>query len=342
MKLSLTKRVALGGRVHGLTLAGERLIVRRSEGPLVLDAASGETIAELPPAGMVTAVDGAGTRAAITEEGASVAGKYQWTISLWDLARGARLATLATNTPDDNVTPSAIGATRVLGMRKKKKDCSLCLYDLRGEPVAEHPLGDVDLPFAVAMSDDETLAAHAYFTGAGHLVDLRTGRSQKLVGGALRIGRQHEKGISSLTFDRPGAHVMYVAPDKVHVWSTASRKSLSGGWTSGSVGQAFFVAGKLGVVSAGAPSTLTLHALDGADAPIAVPLDAQKPLVASAGDDRHVASIAGGSLAVWNVTVGEAVAKTQSPLEACSALAASSDRLAIADRAGSVAIYRLA
>lgn len=341
MELSLSKHVALGGRVHGLTLAGDRLIVRRGEGPLVLDAADGRTIAELPPAGTVTAVDGAGTLATITEEGASVEGQYQWTISLWDLARGARIATLATSTPDDNVTPSAIGATRVLGMRKRKKDYSLCLYDHRGQPVAEHPLGDVDLPFAVAMSDDETLAAHAYFTGAGHLVDLRTGRSQKLVGGALRIGRQHERGISSLTFDRPGSHVMYVAPDKVHVWSTASRKSLSGSWASGSVGQAFFTAGKLGVVSAGASPTLTLHALDGRDS-IGVPLGAPKPLVASAGDDRHVASIAGASLAVWDVTVGEAVAKTQSPLQDCSALAASSDRVAIADRAGSVAIYRLA
>jgi len=353
MKLELVEHVKVAGEVYGLTLAGNRLLVLRGMAPtLVLDATSGKLVTELPKGSTVYAVDAAGALAVVHDDGKTVGGRYEWGSSLWDLAKGKKLASLAKNTPDDNVTPATFGATRLLTVRKRKTTYSFRLYDRAGKMVAEHGLGKVLLPFRAVMSPDERLAAHAYFTGAAHLVDLTTGESRKLAGGALRIGRQHEKGISDLVFDPAGEHLMYHSggADAVHVWSVRSRKTLPGKWTTASSSDAFFVGGALVLVRGrSGEATITVFALAGKAEPRVIPVGEHAMRFASVGDGRHVACAgatgfdpaAKASLAVWDVTNGKRAAKGTVPtaMKAVGALAASPARVALGDRKAGVALY---
>lgn len=356
MKLELVQHVEIEGEVYGLTLAGDRLVVLRGAAPtLILDATSGRVVAKLPKGSTVHSVDAAGALAVVQDDGETVGGRYEWGTSLWDLAKGKKLVSLANNHPDDNVTPATFGSTRLLAVRKRKTAYSFRVSDRAGELVAEHGLGEVQLPFRAVMSPDERLGAHAYFTGAAHLVDLTTGKSQKLAGGALRIGRQHEKGISDLVFDAAGEHLMYHSSgsDAVHVWSVRSRKPLPGEWTTASSSDAFFAGGGLVLVRGRSQeATITVYALDGKSAPRAVTVGERAMRFASLRDERHVACAgatgfdptAETSLAVWDVMSGKRAAKGAVPtsMKAVGAIAASPGRVALGDRKAGVALYAFA
>ncbi|MBL8606858.1 MAG: WD40 repeat domain-containing protein [Myxococcales bacterium] len=353
MKLELVEHVAVEA-VSGLTIAGDRVVAARGGArTIVLDAKSGKTVVELPEGAGVLAVDSAGELAVVGEEGKTVGGRYEWATSLWNIGKGKKIATLAKNHPDDNIAPEVFGPTRLLAMRKRKSHCSFCLYDRAGEKVAEHELGDVLLPFRSVMSGDERLGAHAYFTGAAHLVDLTTGKSQKLAGGALRIGRQHDKGISSLAFDSTGEHLMYHSSGSAtaHVWSVRTRKAVPGKWTEASSTDAFFLGkGALVLVQGRSQdATITVHALDGKTAARSIAVGERAMCFASLGDEHHVACAgatgfdpsAAKSVAVWNAATGRCAAKgvVPPPMKAVSVLAAARGRVALGDRKAGVALY---
>jgi hypothetical protein len=330
------------GTVYAANIApsAKRIVVSRGSDPqLLLDMTSGKELAKLPEGTYVTHIDDAGQLGVTSADGETVRGKWVWEIGLWDLAKAKKLVTLAKNEPNDKVAIEAFGKTKVFGIRKKKSAYSFCFYDRKGKSVKETKLGKVDLPFHGALSADERFGAHAYFTGAAHLVDLTTGKSQKLEGGTLKIGRQHEKGIHSLAFDDAGAHVMYVAPNKVHVWSTATRKTSSGAWTKANVTDAWFTGAALVVAFSGPKgSTLTSFALDGA-ASEAIAVGKGEARFAHAGE--RVAVVADKTVALWNGKTGKRIAKAALPkaMEAIANVALSSDRIAVADRKNGVAIY---
>lgn len=358
MKLSLLKCVPMLGRVYGLTFvpgANRLLVSLGGDGTILLDATTGKQVAKLPKDSSVSAMDPNGALATVTSDGKTVGNRHEWDVSLWDLAKGKKIGPLAKNHPDDRLSPDAIGKTRLLATRKKKNTYSFCLYDRAGKRVAEHGLGKVELPFHAAMSSDERIAAHAYFTGAAHVVDLGTGKSQKLEGGTLRIGRQHHKGITSLAIDPTGEHVMYASSGsgKVHVWSTRTRRSVSGKWTSAPVSDAIFHAGGLAVMhSSSQTSTITWFPLAGKGAPREISVGKGATLFADAGDDRHVACVghsgahafAEEGVGVWDVVTGKRVAKAAQPkgMDEISAVGAHRDRLALGDRKRGVAIFAVA
>jgi WD40 repeat protein len=356
MKLVLKKRVDVG-RVIGLAFArgARRLIVTCGDDQLLLDVATGKPVGKLPKGAHVAAVDDAGTLAAVHEDGKYVGKRYEWGVSLWDLAKGKKICALAKNNPDDNVAVEAIGPTRLLALRKKKSAYSFCVYDRRGAKLAEHPLGKVPLPFHAAMSPDEKRAAHAYFTGVAHLVDLESGKSQKLTGGALRIGRQHDKGITHLAFDAKGEHVMVhsAGSEKAHVWSVRTRKPVPGKWTSESPQDAFFRGDSLAVLFSGSQgATLKLFPLDGKGAPKVFTTGKGRTLFADLGDGKHVACAgysghdawAEKGLSVFDLTTGKRVARAPEPkgMNALSALIAGPGFVAAGDLKSGVAIYAFA
>jgi hypothetical protein len=356
MKLELLKRVPFSERIYTLTFVpgANRLLLGYGDGMTLFDATSGKELAKLPKGSRLSAMDPDGTLGLLTSDGKTVKGRWEWDVTLWDIAKGKKLAVVAKNNPDDKISPEAIGKICMLAMRKKKNACSFCLYDRAGKKVAEHRLGKVDLPFHSAMSKDERLGAHAYFTGAAHLVDLGTGKSQKLVGGALRIGRQHEKGINGLAFDPTGEYLMYSSSgsDKVHLWSTRTRKAVAGKWTSVSnVKDAFFFAGGLAITCSGRESTVTFFPLTGKSPPRIITVSEGGTLFACVGDDRHVACagytgydpLAVKGLGIWDVTTGKRVAKAAQPkgMEKISAIGACHDRVALGDQKGGFALYAL-
>lgn len=354
MKLSLLKHVPVAGRVYSLTFVrgANRLLVSLGGDGVLVDATTGKTVAKLPKDSSVSAMAPDGALAAVTSGGKTVGGRYEWSVSLWDLAKGKKIRPLAKNHPDDKVSPDVIGKSRILATRVKKSTYSFCLYDRTGKRVAEHRLGKVDLPFYAAMSRDERIAAHAYFTGAAHLVDLESGQSRKLVGGALRIGRQHDKGISSLAIDPSGEYVMYVSSPsrKVQVWSTRTRKSVSGTWADAPVTDAMFFGQALVVLhSSSQDSTITSFPLAGKGAPRKIVVGKGATLFADASNDRHFAcagysaahAFAEKGVGIWDVTTGERVAKATPPkgMDAISALGACGDRIALGDLKGGIALF---
>lgn len=357
MKLALLKHVALPNAVLRLMLApgANRLVVLQGGKPtLFLDATSGKEIAKLPKDSFVSAIDPAGSLATVTADGKTVKGRYEWHESLWDLARGKKSGGLATSNPDDKIEIEAIGPTRILGVRRRKTEYSACFFDHRGKLVSELSLGKVPLPFHAAMSPDETAVAHAYFTGAAHLLDVAKEKSQKLDGGTLRIGREHAKGISKLAFDASGEHVYYVSggSQAVHVWNARTRKSLKGAWTKAPAHDAFIHEGSLVVlVSSAKGATATMHSLDGKGKARTVELGkgsthfarvGEGPLLACAGNTEWDPSATNG-LAVFDLESGKCAAKAKLPasMKLVSTVDASPGKVAVGDRKGGVAIYAL-
>ena len=355
MKLVLGKHIALPSSVLDLTFAvgANRLVVTREGEPaLILDATTAKEIATLPRGAGMGPVDRAGTLAVVGEGGKRVAGRYTSNVSLWDLAKGKKRALLAKNHPQDNLAPQAIGATRVLGIRQRKDAYSICLFDHAGKKLVEHALGKVPLPFHGALSADERVVVHAFFTGAAQLVDVASGRAQKLAGGVLRIGHDHDKGISRLAFDSSGEHVLYVShgTETVHVWNARTRKSLAGTWVGERVQDAFFSGGSLVVVSSGTrEATAKIHSLATKAKPRVIIVGHGSLLFAAAGDDRHLACVgftgwdayAKSGLEIYDLVSGKRAAKIPLPARmklACS-VAACPGKVAVGDLAGGIALF---
>ncbi len=358
VKLTLAKHLPLSGRISGLTFAAgaKRLLISRGgEGTLIADAKSGKEITTLAEDSSVGPLDPGGTIAAVSSGGKTVGGRYQWSVWLCDLASGKKIGALATCTPDDNISIAAIGRSRVLGIRKQKTAYSAILFDHAGKKVAEHPLGKVPLPFHAALSPDEELVAHAYFTGEARVLTLRTGKGQKLQGGTLRIGRQHDNGITSLAFDATGTRIFYESPamEVVHVWDVATRKSLAGAWSKIRVQEAFVMGDALTVASSGSQDAIVTSCslTTGKAAPRPREIVAGKGSMhfAYAGDARHVAcagntardAFAKGSLELWDLLAGKRVAKGVLPrdMKTVSALGAGPGMIAVGDLKGFVALY---
>ena len=358
MKLSLLKHVAIPDRVFDLTFApgANRILVERDEKPtLILDATTGKQIAKLPKDASVAAIDPVGTLAAVCEGGKTVAGRHEWNVSLWDLAKGKKVALLAKSHPDDNLSPEVISTTRVLAVRKEKSAYSFVLFDRAGKKVSAVALGKVSLPFVAALSANERLLAHAYFTGAAQLVDATSGKTRKLAGSGLKIGRDHEKGISELSFDATGEYLLAVShgSELAHVWSTKTGKSLAGSWVGNSVQDAFFYGGKLVVTAAGSrEATATVHSLGTKTKPRVIVVGTATMLFASAGDDRFLAraghtgwdAYAKNGLELWDLVSGKRAAKAvlPAPMKAVNALAACPGKVAVGDLKGGVALFAYA
>lgn len=358
MKLSLLKHVAIAGRVFDLTFApgANRLLVVCDEKPtLILDATTGKEIGKLPKGASVAAIDPVGTLAAVCEGGKTVAGRYTWNVSLWDLAKGKKVALLAKSHPDDNLAPEVIGPSRVLALRKKKNAYSFVLFDRAGTKEKELALGKVSVPFVAALSADQRLLAHATFTGAGQLVDAASGKTRKLAASGLTIDRHHEKGISQLSFDATGEYLLAVShgSELAHVWSTTTGKSLAGSWAGKSVHDAFFSGGSLVLTAAGSrEATATVHALGTKARPRVIVVGTAGMLFASAGDDRFLAraghtgfdAYAKDGLELWDLVSGKRAAKDAlpAPMKAVNALAACPGKVAVGDEKGGVALFAYA
>jgi hypothetical protein len=358
MKLSLLAHLPIDGQVADVMLCGSAnrvLVVRDGKPALILDATTGKEIGKLPKDAQVATVDAAGTIAAVVAGGKTVAGRYEWQMWLWDLTTGKKIAVLATNHPDDNLAPAAIGRTRVVAVRKKKKAYSVVLFDRTGKKVAEHALGKVPLSFLAALSADERLVAHAYFTGGSGLVDAATGKARKLAGGALKTGRDHDKGVSELSFDASGEHLLAVShgSESAHVWSTQTGKSVSGSWIGKPMQDAFFVGDSLVLASSGSrEGTAVVHSLVKKAKPRAIVVGKASMLFANAGDDRILAraghtgwdAFAESGLELYDLVSGKRAAKAVLPkrMAAVSWLAASPGRVAVGDRKGGVALYAYA
>jgi len=243
----------------------------------------------------------------------------------------------------------------VLAVRKKKSAYSVVLFDHKGKKTSEVALGKVPLPFVAALSADERRVAHAYFTGAAGLVDTASGKTRKLAGGVLKIDRHHEGGISELSFDATGEHLLAVshARELAHVWSTRTGKSLTGSWVGKSVQDAFFSGGSLVVTASGSrEATATVHSLTGKGKPRVIVLGQASMLFASAGDDRFLAragftgwdAYAKNGLELYDLTSGKCAAKAKlpAPMQAVSPLAACPGKIAVGDREGGVALLAFA
>lgn len=354
-KLALAKHLAKTGRVLDVSFAigANRLIVSRGgQGSLLLNATSGEEIAKLPEDSSLSAIDPSGKIAAVSESGKDIGGRYTWDTALWDLTKGKKLASLGKSTPDDSVSVQAFGATRVLAIRKKKDAYSVCLFDHAGRKVAEHGLGKVPHPFHAALSPDEHMVAHAYFTGAAELFDLATGKGQKLSGGTLRIGRQHEKGLSSLGFTPDQQHVFYISHGSgvVHLWNVRTRRSVAGAWSKSSLQDAWLFGKGLALLSSGSQDAkATLFTLSGKPAPRTINVGERLMCFADAGDGRHLAcaantgrdAFAKTSLELWDLTTGKRAAKGTVPaaMKAVSSIAACPGKLAVGDVKNGVALF---
>lgn len=323
MKLAPSAKVAAKD-TFGVKVDGERVFLLRGfAGALVV---LGKKTLSLPKGATVSANDDEGTLAVLSRDGKHVGDRYTWASELWSLVTGKKIATLSGNHPDDATEAEAIVGNEIVCLRKRKSVYSLRTFDLRGKLVSDAPLGKVPLPFHVAVSRDGTLAAHAYFTGAAHLYDRTKKKSHKLVGGTLRIGRQHEKGITDLAFDPSGEFVMYASSgsDAVHVWSTRTKKSVKGTWTKERPDDAFFVAGGLGLIQG---TTLTFHALAGKTKPRPV---TSADHIVKMNDDQHVVTTTKGRIAVVDVATGKTVASAKGP-KTVRDLAASPRRVAVLD-----------
>lgn len=358
MKLELVALVGVKD-VRSVTLAhgSDRLLVGRSEGPvLVLDARTGKEVGKLPKGCSVLELDTQGMLAVVDEDGKSRGGRHEWNVSLWDLVKVKRIATIAKNHPDDRVSAEAFGATRLLCLRIKKNALSLCSFDRRGKAIEARSLGKVPLPFHVAMTANEQAAAHCYFTGAAQLFDLRTGKGQKLAGGTLRIGRNHDKGVSRLAFDSSGDHLVYASHGSgtVHVWSTRTRKPVAGKWSKIAMTEVYLFGDSLGIAWSGSDGAkMTAFSLTGKGAPRVFQTSPEPALFAQLGDGRHFAC-AGASghhvigarsrgVTLWDFSTGKRVASAKpAGLTAVNCLTASPGRVAISDAKAGIAVFAVA
>jgi hypothetical protein len=215
----------------------------------------------------------------------------------------------------------------------------------------ESPLAkDTPMPFLAALSPKEDNFAHAYFTGVTHLIPLETERTQKLTGGALKIGRQHDMGIKDLAFSPSGEHLMSFSPGKeiVHVWSVKTRKPIKGAWAGASAEDAFFV-GDVLAVACESGSALKTYSMDGRER-ATLRVDGSGGEFASLKDGRHVAWAAktgwqmgravGKQIEILDVVEGKRVAHQPVPtgFKEVIKLAATPGRLALVDRKAGVGI----
>lgn len=353
----LAKKPIPNVRVLTLASGADRLVVARGDqGALVLDARTGKEVGELPK-GRLTALDPEGMRAIVEESGQTRAGRYEWNVSLWDLAKVEKVAVINKSHPDDKLGPYAFGKTRLVCIRNRKGAHSLCVFDRAGAKTAETALGKIPIPFHVASSRDEQQFAYSYFTGATCLARLGADdhfdKGRKLVGGVLRIGRNHDRGISKLRFDRSGEHLMYTSFGSrcVHVWSAGARKSVPGKWAKASASDAFFVGEEIALVNSGADGAkITAFALDGKALPRVAQVDREAMLFADVSDDRHIACVgqsgragsraAAPALVLFDVGRGKVAARAKAPagMSAVRALAACPKRVAIGDAKAGFAV----
>jgi len=95
----------------------------------------------------------------------------------------------------------------------------------------------------VTLAGDETARARAVRRAETRRIHVSCGGRLEVraVVSALRIGRDHDRGITELAFDRSGEHLMYVSHGSgcAHVWSTRARKSLPGKWTKAATTDGF-------------------------------------------------------------------------------------------------------
>lgn len=343
------------GRVTNVRFVarGRRVLVHEPGVLRVLDAATlADAFRVEGPSIRVQHVHPSSDLAVLEEGHGQRAGGYAWDVTLWDLAAGARLATLAECDPKDKLLPVVIGTTAIFAVRKAGTTLSLVRFDARGVRVDETPLGDVELPFHLAVSPDERWLAHAYFTGVTHVVDLSRGESGKLAGGALRIGRQHDKGLHYLAFDSTSTRLAYAAggAERAHVWSVESRKSQKGGWEAVSVTDARFVGSHLVTLSGGA--RMRSFAPNGSE--VALPEGVGDARLVPLGDDRvvlvarsGVAGSAGRGMAVIDVASGREVVRSSEERWGRAVLAydavhgAAGQRLVLADAARGVTVLAI-
>lgn len=263
----------------------------------------------------ISAIDGETSRAVVELPMSERGGKAAWAVELWDLAANKKLARLADCAPDDKLGPTALTPQGAFAIRATRPAWSLVRFDAKGKPAGTPTkLATKVVPFHLAVGGD--LAAWTYFDSAvAGVVDLATGAQKPLAGGALRIGRQHHKGVSRFTAS-PGIVVASSSgAGRTVVWSAATRKAVAGPWSDAP--SAIAVGDRVVWWTDGSELRTTEHAM----------ATGGPGKVAAAGDGRHVAWANAKGVEVWDVIAGKRVGKLARKGELVS-LACSGGRVA--------------
>jgi len=349
MKLSKPKLGRMNGPIFRIELAPatDRIVVSMGESATVVDAKTRRDLRALPKGATFGSIDPQGERMVVTLEGKTRGGRYQWDEELWDLEGGKRIATLASNYPDDKLMQIHLGRMHVYAVRfqrgKGKPKQSILRFDRDGRREIEWPLPSSDLVFRFAVTEDERRAAHVYFTAKGGLFDLERGKGSKLAGGTLNIGRHHEKGVRALSFDASGTRLLATSHGgtRATIWDVAKGKALSGPWTKLPMTDAFFVGDAL-CLSHASDATLRVLSVANGGPEGALKMGEGPARFVALGDGRHVACLGrGGTIEIWDVSSRKRLAKAASGLKEASAFAASADMLAVGDRKGALVVLAI-
>jgi hypothetical protein len=333
MKLRELATLDLRIPTDNVELAGKSLLVH-SDGDCFLYTQRGKRLARLPDT-WAEALDD--TCVIVHRPGVYVGKRYEWDIELWDATKGKRLVRLARCHPDDNLGKLGLAGERIFGLRTRKRT-SLVELDRRGTELSALTLATDLTVFHLAVSPDRTKAVWLYFTGKGGVVDLVTRKQAPLLGGALRIGRQHDKGISELAFDRSGHFALAVsaAMSKVTIWDLTTRKVVAGPWRSAAAYGACFVGDRVCWWSSDLPP---------ASAPIAGGTVTALPTKLrgdrALGDERHVVCVGPTGLELWDVAAAKRRARHAAKRE-IRLFDARSDLLVIGDNTGKLTLLELA
>ncbi len=161
--------------------------------------------------------------------GKQAGGVWSWKIASWDLK--TRLTPFATCTPDDKLGHLEIAGERIIGTATERGRHSIVELANNGTRVREVGIG-TEVPFRFVTAND--LAVWFYITGKGGVVDLERGTHRPLVGGAVRIGRRHDKGIRDVAL--ANGHVLATfGTQTARVWKLATKKLVRGPWERESV-----------------------------------------------------------------------------------------------------------
>lgn len=136
------------------------------------------------------------------------------TISVWDVASGEVIQTLAGHSNDVNGVVFSPDGTQALSA---SRDRSLILWDLAtGEPIRHFDMRHTNAVNAVTFSPDGTLAASGSDDQSLILWDTATGE-------ALKIMRGHRGQVEAVTFSPDGRYVLSGSHDKsLILWDVAT------------------------------------------------------------------------------------------------------------------------
>ena len=308
MKLREVSRIKVGGAPRTVVLTAKSVVVGDPDAGLAIYARATKKRVAALPAGTLQAVSPSASLGVMVLEGATRAGRYAWAVELWDLARGKRVAALARCTPDDQLDSFVLTDTAVWAIRTEvsgaARTWSLVKLDHAGKQLASIALATKVAPFHLALGG--SIAVWAYFDGKAGIVENPSGKQAPLAGGALRVGRRHELGISELALASSGEFALAASSGakRVIVWDLATRKAAAGPWATGDAKHARFLGHRVCWWADGSE----LHVAPVTGGPAQTMRTGGPGRLAPLGDDRHVVWAGATGFELWDVAAARRVA----------------------------------